>query len=554
MSKTNLPALRGVSAAQLRLPRRSFLASVAGLAAVAGGSRFALAQGAGRSPAIGERDADTLVVLVDATIENLDPATNVEWAYGLRPVYETLMELDGSDTLSARPKLATSVRANDDKTVWTFTLPEGVTFHDGTPCDADAVRKAIIRLVTHPWGLASTWQLDDPNSQVVAKDATTLELTFAEPRPYFDREAAAQYGFAFASPTAAETHSLGADDMGSEYLQSNPVGTGPYRLTSLNPGQDATFEKFDAYRGGWNGPHFSRVITRTVPLSATRRQLLEAGEVDIVLQLEPEDMVELAADDRFTVSSTKTCTMQFVSFATDGRLADPRIRQAICHAFDHESYIRDVTLNTADKPLSLFPSILDGAPKSDILLPYDPDKARSLLREAGAEGMELTYTYYSGFGDVEGQLLQAWLAEIGLTLKLQEKSFSAFLDDFFGDAPAAERSDLFYFSWWPNVDHPYSWAWTLFSGESTSLDGNSGRYANAEATDLIAGFRNQIVDDAMRTKIERLAEIITVEDPAWLPMQEERTAFVVRNDIEGLVQNPIYVATFDMYALSRSAS
>ena len=183
----------------------------------------------------------------------------------------------------------------------------------------------------------------------------------------------------------------------------------------------------------------------------------------------------------------------------------PRARQAICHAFDHESYIRDVTLGTADKPRSVFPSIMDGMPDEDLLLPYDPARARDLLAEAGiAPGTELTLAYYTGFGDVEGQVLQAWLAEIGLTLRLQERSFSAFLDEFFGDAGPGERADMFYFSWWPNVDHPYSFAWSLFSADAVSADGNSGRYANDEATALIDGMLNRLVDDEVRGEVRRL--------------------------------------------------
>ena len=285
--------------------------------------------------------------------------------------------------------------------------------------------------------------------------------------------------------------------MGSEYLQSNPVGTGPYVLQSLEPGQSATFARNDAYRGGWDQPHFDKVITQTIPLSASRRQLLETGEADITLTLEPEDQVALREDGRFTIAQTPTFVVQFVSFATDGILADPKARQAICHCFDHDSYVTDVALGTADKPTSLFPSLMQGMDQASRILPFDLNRARALVAEAEiADGTELTLAYYEGFGDIEGLLLQSWLAEVGITLTLQEMSFPAFLEVFFGEGTAAERPDMFYFSWWPNVDHPYSFAWTLFSGESTSLDGNSGRYSNPEATGLINDLNNQRMDAA----------------------------------------------------------
>ena len=538
--------------AQFTLKRRSFLGSAAALALTPLLPRAAMAESvalaAGRDPA-------TLIVLVDATVGNLDPATNLEWAYGLRPVYETLTVLDGTDTLTAAPALATAWQASADTSVWTFTLAAGVLFQDGTVCDAAAVKAAIIRTLTHPAQLMLTaWQIADPSLQIVVVDPLTLRFDLGTPRPFFDRQVAAQNGLWIASPTAAETHSTGPDDMGSEYLQSNPVGTGPYVLENLEPGQSATYAKNDAYRGGWDQPHFDRVITQTIPLSASRRQLLETGEADITLTLEPEDLIALREDGRFALADTPTFVVQFVSFATDGILADKRARQAICHCFDHDAYITEVALGTADKPSSVFPSLMQGMDQTSRILPFDLDRARALLAEAGiAEGTELRMAYYEGFGDIEGQLLQSWLAEVGITLTLQEMSFPAFLEAFFGTGTAAERPDMFYFSWWPNVDHPYSFAWTLFSGESTTLDGNSGRYANPEATALITALNNQPMEGEAVANFLRLADIVTAEDPAWLPIQQERTQFVTRNDIAGLVNNPIYVATLDMYRLSRSA-
>lgn len=538
---------------QYRLHRRHFLVGAAafGLATV---GRVPVSLAAAPDLPIGNRDPKSLVVVVDATVENLDPATNVEWAYGLRPVYETLTVLDGADTSKVKGALATSVTSSDDKKTWVFELAEGVKFHDGTACDATAVKAAITRTIKHPSGLGSSWQITDPDKQIVARDARKVEFNFTEPRPFLDLEVSSQYGFWIASPTAFEKNSKGPDDVGTEFLQSHPVGSGPYRLEAFNPGQDITYVRSEDFHGGWDHPHFERIITKTIPVSATRRQLLEAGEADIALRMEPQDIVDLKSDPRFVVSDTSTTTVQYVVFATDGKLADKRIRQAICHAFDHDAYLRDVALGTTDKPRSVFPMQMQGLDDTSYLHPFDLEKAKALLEEANfPEGSELTITYYAGFGDTECQLLQGWLSELGITLHLQEKSFSAFLDDFFGDAPADQRADLFYFSWWPNVNHPYSYAWSLFSGETKAANGNAGRYSNEEATKLIGDLRQKIIDDEQAEKVRKLAQILTTDDPAWLPIQQERTQFISRRDIQGMVNNPIYVATLDMYNLSRSA-
>lgn len=121
MAAASLPR----TGAQFTLLRRSFLtgASAMALAGVVWPRAMMAA-----SVDLGGRDPRTLVVLVDATVGNLDPATNVEWAYGLRPVYETLTVLGGTETLKASPSLATRWESSADTSSWTFTLAAGLRF------------------------------------------------------------------------------------------------------------------------------------------------------------------------------------------------------------------------------------------------------------------------------------------------------------------------------------------------------------------------------------------------------------------------------------------
>jgi peptide/nickel transport system substrate-binding protein len=161
-------------------------------------------------------------------------------------------------------------------------LRPNITFHDGTACDADAVKLAITRTATLKGGLGYVWSFDDPDEQMVVEEPQTLRFTFPYERPLFDLELASQYGFWIVSPTAAQENSTGPNDQGHEWLQSNPVGTGAYTVARNDPGQEIIFERYPEFWGGWSGEHFDRVITRTIPESSTRRQLLEQGEADIV--------------------------------------------------------------------------------------------------------------------------------------------------------------------------------------------------------------------------------------------------------------------------------
>lgn len=372
-----------IPAPQFTLKRRSFLA---GASAFALAAPLCIRRAAAQSTDLAGRKPKSLEVLVDATVGNLDLATNVEWDYGLHPVYKTLTQLDGTETLKVASALATARTRNDDGSSWTFTLVAGAGFQDGTVCDAAAVRAAVkaavTRLAALPTGQQNTWKIADPAKQIVGVDATAIRFDLGVARRFFDRQVSSQYGFWIAGPTAAPAHSKGPADMGSEYLQSHPVGSGPCVLAEQEPGQAATFAMNDAYRGGWAHPHCDTVDTQAAPLSASCRQFLESGQADITLTSEPEDLVALKADSRFTLSDTPAFVVRFFSFASDGVLASHKARQAMCHAFDHAAYIKDVTLGTADLPTSVFPSVMHGRDGKSRLLPFDQGKAR-FARQGG---------------------------------------------------------------------------------------------------------------------------------------------------------------------------
>ncbi len=540
------------------LSRRSALKGVAstGVLMLTSSWRISDALAATALPDIKGRDPTTLVVAVDATVDNLDPATNLEWAYGLQPVYDTLLTLKEGTTTETAPGLALEALSSDDASIWTLKLRGEVRFHDGTACDADAVKRSIVRLISLPIGAGYIWNIEDPGKQIVVVDPLTLKFEMGEPRPLFALELAGQYTYWIASPHAAETNSKGEDDLGNGYLREHPVGTGPFVFESLDPGVEYIVKQNPDYWGGSDPKRFKRIISKTIPVGGTQRQLLEEGAIDIMFGARAEMVRELGQDSRFVVTDQPTLTMQYIALGAYGPLADPRARLAMNHAFDSAAYVRDVELGNHTPPTSVFPSLLETADSSVGVLEFDLRKARELFDAAGvAPGTELTLAYYTEFGNLAGELLQAWLGEIGIKLALQEKSYSGFISDYFSDAPPESRPNMYYFSWWPNISHPHSFASQLFYSQSAgSLGGNAGFYRNEEADKLIdAMYQVPLGDPALLETSRRLQRLVTREDPAWIPVLEERTHLTYRKDIEGLKLNPLQVLTLDMKALSRQA-
>jgi peptide/nickel transport system substrate-binding protein len=542
------------------LTRRRVLASgMIGVGAVLAGcsaSQSGPAAGSAPPPPLGSRSRSTLVVAVDAAVEDLDPATNLDWAFGLAPVYDTLVGLVGTSPFRTGPQLATSLTPNRGFTTWQCKLRPGVHFQDGTVCDAAAVKAAITRTIDLPGGIGYVWYITEPARQIVVADPLTIRFELGSPRPFFNDELAQEYGFYIASPTAAAQHSTGHSDLGHAWLQSHPVGTGPYQLQSLLVGQQATFARYPGYWGGWSGAHFDKVVALTIPEPSTRQQLMLNGGADISFPINPEDTVQLRSDPRFVVNTQHTLTMDYIALGQYGPLADPRARMAMNHAFDVKGYVTGIERRTVDYPNGVFPTLLATSDSSVTSFPYDLGTAKQLFAAAGVHpGTTLTYEYYTGFGNDAGSVLQASLAQIGIHLQLVEKSYSGFIQDYFSNAPASQRPNMYFFSWWPGYDNPFNYAQPLFTKSGWgAAGGNAGLYYNAEANGLIMSMANAVIDDALVAKSKRVQQILSAEDPAWVPVAQELVNIAYRSDIRGFIANPVYEATFDFYALSRSGS
>ncbi|MEM7120477.1 MAG: ABC transporter substrate-binding protein [Pseudomonadota bacterium] len=498
-------------------------------------------------PAISGRDPRTLVIAIDTEVPNLDPATNVEWAYGLAPVYETLMRLKGTSPSEVEPALATAVWPHQKRgyeyQIWEMTLREGVNFHDGTACNAESVKQAILRTVDHPFGLGIVWWMENGAEQITVLDDYRLRFEFTFQRPFFPLELASQYGFWIQSPTAAEIIPPAA----------RPVGTGPYIFESHDPGQTLTYKRNNEYWRGWDHGGFERVVTRTVPIASTRRQLIEQGAADIIFPGSADDIYSYREDPRFIVTDAPTMVIDYICLGCYGPLADPRARQAMNHAFDKKTYIEDALLNTARPAHGVFPSELATANPDIEGLQFDLGKAKELFDAAGVEeGTVLTYEFWTGGGNIAGELLQIWLAEIGIILELKEVSLSAWLADFFTSAPPEQRPNMYYSSWWPGWNHPENYASGLFfTTELVEGAGNAGLYSNAEVDQLLWDMFQHPFGEKLTAMSHRLQDILAREDPPWVPLSHFDTNLVVRKDIKGLELNPVYYAAWDNYRAYR---
>ncbi|MDQ3250021.1 MAG: ABC transporter substrate-binding protein [Chloroflexota bacterium] len=503
------------------------------------------------------RDLKTLIVVMPDVPTNFDPGVATAGTDNLlhRAVYEGLVNYKGASITEVEPVLAESFSANDDSSVWTFIIRQNVKFTDGTTLTAQTVKDAYVRMVTLGYLGNTINRFTGGNlDNLIVKDEYTLEWHCGFACPTLPVTLATAYGTAVISPAAVKVNAK-ADDLAQEWLTQNAVGTGAYMISEVKPNQEIILVKNPDYWRGWADDHFEQIILRAVPEAATRRQLLEKGDADIGQIDVAEDRVALLESGDVIGSDVPLLRVNYATFTVRGVLTDPRVRQAIAYAFDYDGYADQLELGVMKRGATPWPSGMSSAQKDGFVYETDLEKAKQLLQEAGvAEGTELTFMYYKGFGGERvGQVLQAQLAQIGLALTLEERDEGAFNDVFYGAAPIEERPEMMYYAWWPDYDDFYNYVNPVFHTRNDQNDGlgNGSLYSNARIDQLTEASKTETDPAKLQAIYAETHQILTFDDPAGLWIAEPNEQMLLRADIQGHPYNPVHVKTFDFYGLSR---
>ena len=530
------------------------------LLAACGGTSSTSGQTGGASPPALNRDPETLIVATVSWSPDFDPASYFVNGPAIIDfsMYEGLIRTKLGTVNEFEPSLAESWSANNDKSVWTFNLRKGVTFWDGTPVTADAIKSAYIRTMTLGVGAGSvlgTW-VTDPQKQIVIVDPGTLRFDLGAPSPPFENAAAAIWGTGVISPEVVKQHSTGSKDQGHQWLQSHASGTGAYMLESFDPGSQAVLVQNPHYWGGWKKGQFKKVIIQQIPDGSARREALESGAVDMITpSSSAHDVQALKEDARFVTSTAKAMYLEYVILGQYGPLATPEARQAVNYLFPHDAYVKSVMLNTVAPAHGCFPDLLANHDPNSYVFPTDVDKAKSLFAQAGvAPGTEFTYEFYTGYGDQAGAVLQAQFEQAGMKLKLQEKAYSAFLADLTTPRPVDQRADMYFWSWYPDYDLAADYCWPILNSAALPKDAafNSGYYLNSTVTDIINKGYTEFDPTKLQSMMTQLQTIINQTDPPWVPVDQVLDNTCLRSDIKGYIANPLTGWVYNYYPLSRA--
>ena len=506
-------------------------------------------------------DSGTLTIAGYGSAADLDPASNELASSAMigRNIEETLVNLDGSSIDRYVPALAISWSSNADKSVWVVHLRHGVKFHTGRCClTATDVKYSLGRSVAA--GLSGSYMLGrfldnkDPFRQIKIVDPFTLEFDLGRPQAVFLGALSQDYNALILDSQALKAHKTKSDPWAHSWAQYNDAGTGPYELKSWSHNQQVVLTRFKDYWGGWSGPHFSTVVVQTVAEPATRRELVERGAADIAQNLTPQDYDALKSNPRVHVVVGTTTEVDYIDMTEWGPLASPYARQALSYAFNYDAFINAAYRQYARRAYGPLGSPLLGYDPHMFHYQTDLNKARALLAKAGVKsGTTLTYAFSSGQEDfrIAGQILQAQLLPLGITLKLQGLAEATYNGIFYGSDPPSKRPNLLEFGWWPDYNDPYDESINLVASYSAGSAGaNAGYFHNAQVDALLAqmknGSRETLISDAIK-----LQDITGRQDPPAIRLDEPEQVVPTASSLKGLVINPLTISTFDFYALHR---
>ena len=448
---------------QTPLRRRGILA-VAGTAAAALLLAGCVASERGDDTGEGSGEVDsTFIFAASSDPASLDPAfaQDGETFRVSRQIFEGLVGTEPG-TADPAPLLAESWESAEDGMSHTFTLKEGVTFHDGTPFDAEAVCTNFDRW--YNWtGLAASEAFgyyyaklfhgyasnaaDAVYKSCSADDEYTATITLNKPFAGFI-PALSLPAFAMQSPTAMAE--FGADEVGgtaeapqmSEYAMAHPAGTGPFQFDEWAPGEQVTLTAYDDYWG--EKGQIEEIIFRTIDDPTARRQSLEAGDIDGYDLVGPADTAALD-EDGFTMVSRPPFTILYLAFnQAIPELQDIKVRQALSYAIDKDALITQVLPEGTEKAIEFMPDTVNGYNPDVTTYDYDPDMAKQLLEEAGyteANPLKLTFNYpvnvsrpYMPDPEQIFTVLSSQLAEVGVETTPVSEEWVEYLDRTTGTA------------------------------------------------------------------------------------------------------------------------
>lgn len=504
-------------------------------------------------------EGQMLIFGMSADAGTLDPALETS-ANSLLPafhMYEGLTSFEPGTTEPV-PALATDWEVSDDALEWTFHLREGVTFHDGTPFNADAVIFNFQRWWDpeneyHQEGQFIYWNYmfqgvkgqDSVLGNIEKIDDMTVKLTLNRPNASLLNTLAME-NFRFASPTAVQ-------EQGENYgtAEGQAIGTGPFMLEEWVKEDHMTFVRNDDYWGEM--PTLERIQFRVIPDTSAAFLALQAGDIHglSLWASPPPDDVEAAREDpNLQVIPNPGLNVGYLGLNHAMEwLQNENVRLAIAHAIDKQAIVDALYPGDAVTAKEFLPPVLWGYNDEIEDYPYDPEQAREYLQAAQDEGVEIpdpavfyvmpvSRAYYPQPQET-GELIQAFLADIGINSEIQSPAWpDPYLSDLEEDGT---KHDLFMLGWVGDNGDPDNFLCVFFCGGDTSFNYEEpgvGAPPDEEIAQLLRDAVAETEFEQRREMYEQANQMIH-DRIISVPIVHRTPPTLFRAEVQGYVPSPV---------------
>ncbi len=476
-------------------------------------------------PAAAGKDTLVIGMPTDVPIFDTHRATGLHNGSILNQVSEPLVRLTTDGKVV--PWLVESWEQSKDGRKWTLHLRKGVRFTDGTPFNAEALRFNIERFRKHSIGKATLAMVE---SMEVAGEHDLKITTKAPFAPFIN--SLGYHWIVVYSPAQVQK-------VGDENLHTAPVGTGPYRLVHHKRGQEVRLEANDQYWGG--KPRFRAIISRPYPDQSARILALESGDVDLIFHVPPQEAARLAKSAGLAVHTPPSARVIWLYLNTQrDPFKDKRVRQALYHAIDREAIVKSIFAGMAKALHSPGPVGSNGYTEKFDRYAYNPERARALLKEAGASNLAFAVHHSPGRYLLSGQVLEAiqgYLKQVGVTMRVTDLEWGT-LSNLAAQPVEKNQLQASLFGW-RSVNGDIDSAIQDFGSAFWRPKGNNVSFWKHEEFDRLLAFEQGTLDTRKRLEaLGRMQEILMDELPA-LFLYGEPQIWAAKRTLKGIDWNPL---------------
>lgn len=458
-------------------------------------------------------------------------------------IYDTLVGYAEQST-EVVPSLAEKWEISPDGLTYTFTLRQGVKFHDGTDFNAEAVVWNFERWMdkSHPFHNADGYYYyndmfggykGDPNhviQSVEAVDSHTVKFTLNYPLAPFIQNLGMS-PFAIASPAAVQA-------AGADGFMEKPVGTGPFKFVEWKRNDTITLEKNPDY---WNPgyPKVDKLVFKVIPENTARLTALINGEIDLMDGLNPDDADTVEANSDLQLILRPSMNIGYIGFNVEKAPFDnPKVREAIAHAINKPAIIEAFFAGLGEPAVNPMPPTLWGHNDDIQDRDYNLEKAKQLLTEAGfPDGFKTDFWAmpvprpYMPDGVKIAEAIQQDLSKIGIQTEIVTMEWATYLEK-----TRLGEQTMFMLGWTGDNGDPDNFLATLL--DKNNIDSNNNtRWANDEYSDLMQKAKSASTQ-AEREQIYKQAQEIIFREVPLVPLAHSTPALAARSNVVDYLPHP----------------